>query len=152
MTYKTINPSANEELETSYVFERNKRSKTPRICASDFKVGEKEAEAYDRRVDQALASPRLLLQTKMREDPDTARVYASRSEIGGNISTRSSPRPRDLSNNANTGSRSSPLMLSVRLCTRPTPRALLPTLLPRRLLSAPFRLFGRGFVPLTARS
>ena len=66
-----------EELETSYVFERNERCETSRICPSNFKVREKKAKAYDCRVDLALASPILVLQAKMRKDPDTTRVYAS---------------------------------------------------------------------------
>ena len=98
--------------ENLYVFERNEGSKTPRICTSDFEVGEKEAKAYDRGVDQPLAGPRLLLQTKMREDPDTARVDASRSEIRSNISTGSSAWPNEISADT-TSSRGSPLVLGV---------------------------------------
>ena len=81
-----------------YTFERNERSETP---CSYLGVREQEAKAYGRRVDQALTSPGLLLQTEVRKDPYAARVrrfdvlrstldvqrsifnvHASRSEIG----------------------------------------------------------------------
>ena len=52
-------------MGASHVFECNESSKTPRICSSDLKVGKKEAEAYDCGMDQALATPRLVLQTEM---------------------------------------------------------------------------------------
>jgi len=112
------------------MFESNEGGETPCIRASDLKVGEQETEAHDRRVDQALTSPEPLLQTKVRKDPHAARVRALRSEIRGNISARPSTWPNDLSANG-TNSGSSSLVLSMGLRTWPTPRALLPTLLPR---------------------
>ena len=130
------------------MFERNEGSETARIRTSDLKVGEQEAEAHDRGVDQALTSPGLVLQTKVRKDPYATRVHASRSEVRDNISTRPSSRPNDIS--ANNPRSSSLVSLGLRTC--PAPRALLPTLLSRRLVSSAFGLFSHRFVRLTGRS
>ena len=134
--------------ETSYMLEHGERSKAPGVRTSYFEVREQETEPYNRGVDQALSSPGLLLQAKVRKDPYAARIYGSRSEISGNVCTKPSAWPNDIS----AGSGGSPLMVGLGLGARPAPGALPPTLLPRSLLPAAFRLLGRGFVRLTSRS
>lgn len=130
------------------MLKRSEGSKAPGIRTGYLEVREQETEPYDRGVDQTLSSPELLLQTKVRKDSHPARVYGSRSKIRGNVSTKPSAWPNDLS--ASSGG--SPLVLSLGLSVRSTPRALFPTLFPGRLLSTTVGLFSRGFVRLTSRS